>query len=1221
VRKRFQPDEEHVALTAAVSEALVTTLQHWTQDEELLIHYLHIFEKLTQREIVAGEISQLLDPRADAELDVDLLAREFQALDYDADWLGIDFALFLRQFTQAFSSAAARSDRLRPLLDTQALQTMVEQLGQMLESSQRTAAATERSADSLDDIHFLIQRIDQRQLTPAHLQEAIRTVLEHGFGPQFKLFESLITTVQKQGYDVTVLLDGSVEISGDTDRQSTAIDPTLIRQLQQEISLLRNAIVEHTPTDEELALLEQRYRNHIINSFESLTFQGMMSTARAIALPLEDVYVELRAVAEVPEAADAFSIEERRLLLEVDEEADERHEQKRQELLRQMDALRRERWSRTLPERQSIAQTLHSQDRRAFVILGDPGSGKSTLLRLLALVYAKGPESVTHTLDVAASDADRLPIFVPLAAFDDMLKHIPNLSLYEFFHRYYEQRWSIPGLRPLFERALTSGKAILLLDGLDEVLDATTRSYVSNQARALINEWSGRGVRFVVTSRFVGYRDAPLPGTLPHLSVLDFRQQEIEVFVHKWAHAYERWVAGGTDTPESTRRARDLEANLLLDVRSNPSVRRLAANPLMLTMLALLRRQVGRLPHRRILLYERYVNTLIENWVESRAHGERTSSLDILDLNEAESVLIPLSLWLQQEKPSGTAGRHEIQRQLTQIYLNEAGLDETQATKSQHRDAQQKAVRFLTEMRHMTGLIVERGHDAYGFLHLTFQEYFAGRALAQLDEDTRWQTLSPVRHNPRWREPLLLCAGRLGVGEKRRPQVTRLVQQILECPDDTETDLHRNLLLALAIAADDVNLHPHVIDDLGKRIQACLPTNIYQLARRLIDSAGMLASISTLSLSNWLSPITECSDTHLHRYMIEQLADYVQYDSIRYIVLQRLDDDSASVRQAAVTALAPLLPDHPDLRTPILQRLDDANWPTRQAAVTALAPLLPDHPDLRLTMLEFLSHFVEGHLQTIDQFENIRVVIGALTALWKATGWSAIPLPLSELSLNMLSIDISEYAVRSRVGIRIDWNDLNEQISSLQKEMARSLHQALAHDHSLRTRVFTLLNGPRMSQRFCAFRILLQPSADSPFTYLSKQQFDEALNDMRGLESYDARLAAASFLINRDTSSQGAIDVCLETLSYGTQWWEFLPESEQIRTKAATILSQLEALHYDERVYAALKTVMQQDALEEVRDAAYNALVRLARVRDEQVWEQDGSPTVSQIDESTMDHR
>jgi predicted NACHT family NTPase len=65
-------------------------------------------------------------------------------------------------------------------------------------------------------------------------------------------------------------------------------------------------------------------------------------------------------------------------------------------------------------------------------------------------------------------------------------------------------------------------------------------------------------------------------------------------------------------------------------------------------------------------------------------------------------------------------------------------------------------------MRHTAGLLVERGYDAFGFLHLAFQEYFAGIALAGMGAEARWQTLCENLHRPRWREPILLCAGQLG---------------------------------------------------------------------------------------------------------------------------------------------------------------------------------------------------------------------------------------------------------------------------------------------------------------------------------------------------------------------------------------------------------------------------------------------------------------------------
>src|SRR6185436_15398237 len=414
--------------------------------------------------------------------------------------------------------------------------------------------AGERSADSLDEIKILLRGVVTGKAELDELRRMVEAARGEGFLAAYRTFEAIGAGLLKEGIDFGVNAAGVLEIASSVPSASRELPPGRLEAVRLLAGELRQTVVEHRPNAEELDALEERYRQHVVRWFENLTFQGMMRAPKPIVLPLEDVYVELRAVAEVPEAADAFSVEERRLLLELDE----RDDSKRRELMSQLDAFRRERWSRTVPERKPMAEVLHQRDRRAFVILGDPGSGKTTLLHFLALVYARGPETAAQRLGVDPAEADRLPIFVPLAAFDDMLRESrrlgESLTLFDFLPRYYDRRRGLPGLEPLFRRALESGRALVLLDGLDEVLDVGTRTYVAQQASALIGEWSARGVRFAVASRFVGYREAPVPG-LPTLSVLDFGTPEIETFVRRWAHAFEKWAAQGTESPEMLRRA------------------------------------------------------------------------------------------------------------------------------------------------------------------------------------------------------------------------------------------------------------------------------------------------------------------------------------------------------------------------------------------------------------------------------------------------------------------------------------------------------------------------------------------------------------------------------------------------------------------------------------------------------------------------------------------
>jgi len=84
--------------------------------------------------------------------------------------------------------------------------------------------------------------------------------------------------------------------------------------------------------------------------------------------------------ADVPEAADTYSAEEHRLLLD----AERQGALAREELAIHLDALRAERWNRqarqdtTRLQRRSIQDLLDDHTQHGVVILGDPGSGKTT---------------------------------------------------------------------------------------------------------------------------------------------------------------------------------------------------------------------------------------------------------------------------------------------------------------------------------------------------------------------------------------------------------------------------------------------------------------------------------------------------------------------------------------------------------------------------------------------------------------------------------------------------------------------------------------------------------------------------------------------------------------------------------------------------------------------------------------------------------------------------
>ena len=189
-----------------------------------------------------------------------------------------------------------------------------------------------------------------------------------------------------------------------------------------------------------------------------------------------------------------------------------------------------------------------------------------------------------------------------------------------------------------------------------------TRSCISSAARRR------PGNKFVLTSRIVGYREVrPAAEGLAEATLVDFEQEEIESFVNKWTTAIEQTARGRT--PVAVQEAAQQRAELLAAVDRNSGVRRLASNPLLLTILALMKRQGVTLPERRVELYRNYVRHPAQT-LEPGAGPGASAGAD-LDMVETLKVLAPLALWMHETSPGvGLVKQEELRRQLEAIYAD-----------------------------------------------------------------------------------------------------------------------------------------------------------------------------------------------------------------------------------------------------------------------------------------------------------------------------------------------------------------------------------------------------------------------------------------------------------------------------------------------------------------------------------------------------------------------
>lgn len=514
-----------------------------------------------------------------------------------------------------------------------------------------------------------------------------------------------------------------------------------------------------------LAELRATYLTFLISTYHVLDFKGIPQLETfSRELSLEEVYVPLIARPEMPEGETWMRgrLAGRTL----------NHETLSDEMLEKAGKS-----GATAPIPIEKALGKHSR----VIVLGDPGSGKSTLLKYL-------------TLRLATEQNAPLPILLPLNAYARMLEKDDTISVQDYLPKYFAgQSRSIAALHSLFDTALDNGQAIILLDGLDEV--QANRPRLVHKVEIFSAEASARGNKLVVTSRIVGYKDTPLdPKTWSLHTLLDFDSIAIEQFAERWCLAFEKSTLG--DTLEAQINAEQEQKELLAALESSASLQRLASNPLLLTILALIKRQNVALPNRRVELYEIYLETLIRAWNKARSLDKAQVGEDI-NTNEILVALGPLALWLRERNPTaGVVPEQELLSQLTRYYIEDEDWG--------RGVAKEKAQKFLESVRRYSNLIVERGHKQYGFLHLTFEEMLAAYGLVQKGQLNLQSSLDLIQTHltdPGWRETILLAVGVWGIANHMPRVAGKVVETMLSmtCPAD---QAGQNVLIAGACLED-----------------------------------------------------------------------------------------------------------------------------------------------------------------------------------------------------------------------------------------------------------------------------------------------------------------------------------------------------------------------------------------------------------------------------------
>jgi energy-coupling factor transporter ATP-binding protein EcfA2 len=388
-----------------------------------------------------------------------------------------------------------------------------------------------------------------------------------------------------------------------------------------------------------------------------------------------------------------------------------------------------------------------SAANEVLAIVGPPGSGKTTLLKHMSLSLV-APMLSGDPRRNRKSVGRRTPAIIVLRDHKDLFANKPDTADLADILRI--ELSDVAGKEPpqWIERQLSKGRILVMLDGLDEVATAETRTSISTWIEKQRRKYPQS--LFIVTSRPFGYKSSPINSAVV-VQLQPFSEGQIERFIHRWYLATSLRSYGEHAKASAQKYAADSANELLHKLQESVHLLELCANPLLLTMVANVHHYRGALPGSRVELYREICSVLL-----GKRHQARGVDLK-MTADQKQSILEQLAFKMM-EQPT---------RDVTF-----ASADEIISAVLARVTKKLTPAEFLKDVEDSSGLLVERESGVYAFAHQTFQEYLAASYVRGKGSGS---LLLDKIANSWWREVVLLYAA--------QADATDIVTECLKFPN------------------------------------------------------------------------------------------------------------------------------------------------------------------------------------------------------------------------------------------------------------------------------------------------------------------------------------------------------------------------------------------------------------------------------------------------------
>jgi len=201
-----------------------------------------------------------------------------------------------------------------------------------------------------------------------------------------------------------------------------------------------------------------------------------------------------------------------------------------------------------------------------------------------------------------------------------------------------------------------------------------------------------------------------------HFTLQDLNEKQVKLFVKRWYR-----VALLSREAEAAL----LQNRIMKSFQESPSMRQLAANPMLLTIMAIIGKH-QELPRERWKLYQHAACVLIQHWDVNKHLKSRLGEGDLMSEDDKHELLRRLAHTMQAGT-GGLAGNYIYRDQLHDEFVSYLRERHRQ---SAARASQLSAV-MIDQFRERNFILSLYGAGLYGFVHRAFLEYFCASSFVR----------------------------------------------------------------------------------------------------------------------------------------------------------------------------------------------------------------------------------------------------------------------------------------------------------------------------------------------------------------------------------------------------------------------------------------------------------------------------------------------------------